>query len=161
MDIMSKDIEKKAEELIMPILDSLGFELWDVEYVKEGGEKYLRAYIDKPGGITIDDCEAVSRQFSDKLDEADFIDEAYIMEVSSPGLGRTLKKDKDFERCIGRAVEVKLYSPMQPEGSGETSKEFEGELVRFDKDTLVIRNDETEISFMRSSVAVVKLAVLL
>ena len=87
--------EQKAEQLLIPIVDAHGFELVDVEYVKEGSNFYLRAYIDKPGGITVDDCETVSRAFSDKLDETDFIEEAYIMEVSSPGLGRPLKKEKD------------------------------------------------------------------
>ena len=84
--------EQKAEAMAQPIIDQFGFELVDVEYVKEAGNWYLRFYIDKEGGITVDDCEAVSRIFSDKLDELDFIEDAYIMEVSSPGLGRPLKK---------------------------------------------------------------------
>ena len=82
--------EQKAEAILIPIMEKHGFELWDVEYVKEGSNWYLRAYIDKPGGIMIDDCEVVSREFSDILDEQDFIDDAYILEVSSPGLGRQL-----------------------------------------------------------------------
>ena len=92
---MSKkeDYESRTEALIRPILDRLGFFLWDVEYVKEGADHYLRAYIDKENGITIDDCVEVSRALSDELDREDFIDEAYILEVSSPGLGRALKKD--------------------------------------------------------------------
>lgn len=89
-----EEYEQKAEELITPIVEANGFELVDVEYVKEGGTWYLRAYIDKEGGITVDDCEIVSRAFSDRLDAEDFIDDAYIMEVSSPGLGRPLKKRK-------------------------------------------------------------------
>lgn len=84
----------------MPIIESCGFELVDLEYVKEGSSKYLRAYIDKPGGITVDDCAEVSRPFSDKLDEADFIDEAYILEVSSPGLFRPLKKIKTLKEIL-------------------------------------------------------------
>ena len=87
-----EEYEQKAEELITPIVEANGFELVDVEYVKEGGTWYLRAYIDKEGGITVDDCEIVSRAFSDRLDAEDFIDDAYIMEVSSPGLGRPLKR---------------------------------------------------------------------
>ncbi len=154
------EIEKKAQELIEPIVESFGFELWDVEYVKEAGEKYLRAYIDKPGGITINDCEAVSRQFSDRLDEADFIDEAYILEVSSPGLGRALKKEKDFERSIGERVEVKLYSPASFEGYKAPSKEFEGELAGFDKEQVTVRDDDgNELVFKRNLIAVIKLAV--
>ena len=81
----------------MPIVETKGFELVDVEWVKEGANWYLRAYIDKPDGVNIGDCEAVSRALSDKLDEADFIEDAYILEVSSPGLGRPLKKDKDLQ----------------------------------------------------------------
>lgn len=84
--------EQKTEELIMPLIEQHQFELVDVEYVKEGGNWYLRAYIDKPGGITVDDCELVSRALSDLLDEHDFIEDAYILEVSSPGLGRPLKR---------------------------------------------------------------------
>ena len=94
--------EAKTEELLQPLVDAHGFELVDVEYVKEAGNWYLRAYIDKPGGIAVDDCEVISRALSDKLDEEDYIEDSYILEVSSPGLGRPLKKDKDFQRSIGR-----------------------------------------------------------
>lgn len=94
-----EEYEQKAEELITPIVEANGFELVDVEYVKEGGTWYLRAYIDKEGGITVDDCEIVSRAFSDRLDAEDFIDDAYIMEVSSPGLGRPLKKRKTIREA--------------------------------------------------------------
>ena len=90
-------IEQKTEEILIPMMEELGFELVDVEYVKEGSSWYLRAYIDKPGGIFVNDCETVSRRLSDILDEKDFIDDSYIMEVSSPGLGRPLKKEKDFK----------------------------------------------------------------
>ena len=105
--------EQKTEELIMPLIEQHQFELVDVEYVKEGGNWYLRAYIDKPGGITVDDCELVSRALSDLLDEHDFIEDAYILEVSSPGLGRPLKKDKDFARSIGEEVDVKTFRAIQ------------------------------------------------
>ena len=100
-----KDIyESKTEELVMPLIEENKFELVDVEYVKEGSNWYLRVYIDKPGGINVDDCELISRALSDLLDEKDFIDEAYILEVSSPGLGRPLKKEKDFQRSLGEEV---------------------------------------------------------
>ena len=112
--------EQRAEELLEPILADMNFELVDVEYVKEAGTWYLRSYIDKPGGITVDDCEAVSRQFSDRLDQEDFIEDSYIMEVSSPGLDRPLKKEKDFERNLGREVEIRTYRPIEKE------KEFYG-----------------------------------
>ena len=105
---MSKreDYEKKTEELVLPLIDGKDFELVDIEYVKEGGNYYLRVYLDKEGGITIDDLEMVSRALSDKLDEKDFIDDAYVLELSSPGLDRPLKKDKDFERNKGKMVEL-------------------------------------------------------
>ena len=108
---MSKraDIEARTEKLLEPIMEANRFEMVDVEYVKEGGTYYLRAYIDKENGITIDDCELVSRALEAKLDEEDFIDEAYILEISSPGLGRALKKDRDLERSIGKEVDVKLF----------------------------------------------------
>ena len=88
--------EQKTEALLLPMMEEHQFELVDVEFVKEAGTWFLRAYIDKPGGITIDDCEVISRALSDRMDEEDFIEEAYILEVSSPGLGRPLKKDKDL-----------------------------------------------------------------
>jgi len=151
---MSKreDYESKTEALIIPILEENNFELWDVEYVKEGSDYYLRCYIDKEGGITIDDCVTVSRALSDKLDENDYIDDAYILEVSSPGLGRQLKKDKDFEKCIGREVEVKTYRMK------DKKKDFEGQLKAYDKNTITISTETNEeIVFDRSEVALIKL----
>lgn len=99
---MSKreEYEQKTEELLEPIVSALGFELVDVEYVKEAGTWYLRAYIDKPGGITVDDCEAVSRKFSDILDEKDYIPDSYVFEVSSPGAWQTVKKRKKILREV-------------------------------------------------------------
>lgn len=148
------EYEHKTEMLLLPIMERTGFELVDVEYVKEGSNYYLRAYIDKEGGITIDDCELVSRELSDLLDAEDFIPEAYFLEVSSPGLGRQLKKDKDFARSIGKDVEVKLYKPL------EKKKEFEGVLESFDEKTVVLRLSETEtFTIPRQSIAMIKLAV--
>ncbi len=145
--------EKKTEELLDPILKRFDFDLWDVEYVKEGGEYYLRAFIDKEGGITIDDCVDVSRELSDLLDEADFIEEAYTLEVSSPGLTRTLKKDREFEKSIGRAVELKTYRPV------DGAKEFTGTLASFDAEQITIDEESCSRSFQRADVAVVKLAL--
>ena len=147
--------EAKAEELLAPIVEKMGIEIYDVEYVKEGSEYYLRAYIDKEGGVSINDCEAVSRAFSDVLDEADPIEEAYVLEVSSPGLGRTLKKDRHLQKSIGQDVEVKLFKPLE----GTKCKEFEGELIRFDEKTITIRDDKTERTFERSAVALIRLAL--
>ena len=112
--------EAKTEELLQPLVDAHGFELVDVEYVKEAGNWYLRAYIDKPGGIAVDDCEVISRALSDKLDEEDYIEDSYILEVSSPGLGRPLKKDKDFQRSIGKEIEVRTLRAI------DKQKEFTG-----------------------------------
>ena len=155
-DFMAKrdDYEQKTEALLAPIMERTGFELVDVEYVKEGSNYYLRAYIDKEGGITIDDCEAVSRELSDLLDVEDFIPEAYFLEISSPGLGRQLKKEKDFARSIGEDVEVKLYKPLNKQ------KEFEGELISYDEENIVlgISEDET-LTIPRESIAMIKLAI--
>ena len=145
--------ESQAEALLQPIVDRLGFELVDVEYVKEGSTWYLRAYVDKEGGITINDCEAVSRAFSEKLDEKDFIDEAYIMEVSSPGLGRPLKKEKDFARSSGKEVEIRTFRPINHE------KEFYGILTAYDADRVTVRaEDGEEQIFERKDIALIRLA---
>ncbi len=108
-----KEIEARTEELLLPIAEENGVEIYDVEYVKEGGEWYLRAYIDREDGVNIQDCENVSRKLSDRLDEEDFIEEAYILEVSSPGLGRPLKKDRHLEKSLGKEVELRLYRPQE------------------------------------------------
>lgn len=115
-----EEYESRTEKLMLPIVEEMNFELVDVEYVKEGGTWYLRAYIDKPGGIAIDDCELISRALSDELDAQDFIEDSYILEVSSPGLGRPLKKDRDFERSIGQEVEVRTFRAI------DGQKEFTG-----------------------------------
>lgn len=143
--------EAKAEELIMPIVEANHFELVDVEYVKEAGNWYLRIYIDKEGGININDCELVSRAFSDILDKEDPIEDAYILEVSSPGLGRPLKKDKDFQRNLGEEVEVRTYKPI------DKQKEFVGLLDAWDKEsvTLQMENGET-MTISRSDIALIR-----
>ncbi len=147
----SKDYEKRTEELLKPIAQEAGVRIYDVEYVKEGSDYYLRSYIDKDGGVSIDDCEAVSRALSEALDREDFIDDAYIMEVSSPGLGRTLKKDRHLEYSIGEEVEVKLYKPV------DGCKDFEGVLTGYDKDRIILRSDEEEKEFIRKDIAVIRL----
>lgn len=146
--------EQQTEELLLPIIESHNFELVDVEYVKEAGTWYLRAYIDKPGGITVDDCEVVSRAFSDILDEKDYIEDTYIFEVSSPGLGRPLKKEKDFARSVGEEVEIRTYRAI------EKQKEFIGILIEYDKDTVTIEyEDETTQKFDRNDIALIRLAL--
>lgn len=145
--------EQKTEAILMPIVEEHGFELVDVEYVKEGGTWYLRAYIDKPGGINVDDCEVVSRRLSDILDEKDYIEEAYILEVSSPGLGRPLKKEKDFKRSLGEEVDVRTYRMI------EKQKEFTGLLKDYDDATVTIEmEDGTLKTFEKSYIALIRLA---
>ncbi len=145
--------ETRTEELLLPIAQAQGVEIYDVEYVKEGSDWYLRAYIDKEGGVNIGDCEAVSRALSDRLDETDFIEDAYILEVSSPGLGRTLKKDKHLEKSLGEEVEIRLYKPM------EKCKEFTGILKSFDAGEIVIETAEKEMTFARKEIALIRLAL--
>lgn len=148
-----KNYEERTEALLEPIAAAAGVSIYDVEYVKEGGEWYLRAYIDKPEGVNINDCETVSRALSDKLDEEDFIEEAYILEVSSPGLGRTLKKDKHLQMSIGEAVEIKTYKPI------DGQKEMEGILKAFDKETITLEIDGAEKVFARNEIARIALAL--
>ena len=137
--------ETRTEELITPILDRMNFELVDVEYVKEGGTWYLRAYIDKEGGITVNDCEAVAREMNEILDKEDFVEDSYVFEVSSPGLGRPLKKEKDYVRSMGKEVEIRTYRAINRE------KEFYGILSAYDENTVTIKTeDETEMTFEKS-----------
>ena len=147
-----KAVENRTEELLAPIAEENGVEIYDVEYLKEGSDWYLRAYIDKPEGVNIQDCENVSRALSDKLDEVDFIDDAHILEVSSPGLGRTLKKDKHLEKSLGEEVELRLYKPR------DKQKEFTGILKSFDADSVIIETEEEEKVFARSEIALIRLA---
>lgn len=146
--------EAKTEQLLQPILSEKQFELVDVEYVKEAGDWYLRAYIDKPGGITIDDCEEVSRALSDLLDAADFISDAYILEVSSPGLTRPLKKDKDYDRNIGKLIELRLYQPV------DRKKEMTATLVSYDKDTVTVSGEGTEYVLEKKNISLIRQAFI-
>lgn len=153
---MSKreNYEERFEKILLPITEDAGVEIYDVEYVKEGSDWYLRAYIDKEGGVTIEDCERVSRAVSDVMDREDFIPDAYILEVSSPGLGRALKKDKHLARSIGEKVEIKTYKPI------EKQKEFSGILREFDAESITIEPEERAgMKFARSDVALVRLAL--
>lgn len=149
--------EERTEKLLLPIVQTNQVEIYDVEYVKEGSDYYLRCYIDKEGGVNINDCEAVSRALSDELDREDFIEEAYILEVSSPGLGRALKKDKHLEKSLLKDVDIRTYKPI------EGSKEFTGKLMSFDKDTVTLELDSgsgmRETVFNRKDIAAMKLAL--
>ena len=149
-------IEKEAEQLAAPIAEKHGVWIYDVEYVKEGPEFYLNFYIDKEGGVGILDCEAVSRELSDKLDETDLIKDAYTLVVSSPGLGRTLTKDRHFANSIGEETEIKLYKPLE----GTKQKEFVGILVDGDSNAVTIETEEGErMVFPRKDIAVACLTI--
>ena len=152
--------ESKTEQLLIPIAEKYGVEIYDIEYVKEGKDWYLRAYIDKPEGVNITDCENVSRALSEALDVEDYIPDAYILEVSSPGLGRTLKKDRHFEKSLGAEVKVKTYKPI------DGQKEFTGILKAYDADTITIGESEDDSGddkithvFKRNEIALVRLAL--
>ena len=136
-------------EIIQEMVKETGF---TPEYVKEAGTWYLRAYIDKEGGIAVDDCEVISRILSDWLDQTDFIEDSYILEVSSPGLGRPLKKERDFERSLGEEVEIRLYKALNKQ------KEFTGILKAYDKETVTIETAEGELVFNRPDIALIRLA---
>ncbi|KXG75791.1 ribosome maturation factor RimP [Thermotalea metallivorans] len=151
-----KRIVDIAEELVMPVIRENNFELVDIEYVKEGKDRFLRVYIDHKDGITLDDCQKVSEYLSDRLDEVDPIEESYYLEVSSPGLDRPLKKDEDFERFKGRMVEVYLYQAV------EGKKVMEGELLGLIDNHVAIKVNGHEIfELSRDKVAKVKLAVIM
>ena len=146
--------ESRTEKFLLPLMQEHGVELVDVEYVKEGDTWYLRAYIDKEGGISLDDCELISRKVSDWLDKEDFIQDSYILEVSSPGLGRPLKKDKDFARSIGKDVEIRLYKALNK------SKEYTGILKAYDKESgLLQMEDGSDLSLLRADIALIRLAL--
>ena len=153
---MSKreDYEARTEALLLPIMEEMNFELVDVEYVKEAGTWYLRAYIDKEGGIAVDDCEVISRALSDWLDKEDFIDDSYILEVSSPGLGRPLKKERDFVRSMGKDVDVRLYRQLNKQ------KEFTGALSAYDENTVTLTmEDGSQMVFEKADIALIRLAL--
>lgn len=152
---MSKreNYETRTEELLTPILERMNFELVDVEYVKEGGTWYLRAYIDKEGGITVNDCEAVAREMNEILDREDFVEDSYVFEVSSPGLGRPLKKEKDYVRSMGKELEIRTYRAINRE------KEFYGVLTAYGAGTVTIRQENGEqLTFEKSDIALIRLA---
>jgi ribosome maturation factor RimP len=146
-----EDYEQRAEQLVAPLVTANGCSIYDVEYVKEAGTYYLRVFIDKPDGVSIDDCETISRLFNEILDKEDFIEDAYIMEVSSPGLGRQLKKDRHFANSIGEEVEIKLFKAFNG------SKIYVGILEEFSKENLTITNESGEVIIPRDNISNVRL----
>ena len=150
-----KKITELTAELAAPAIAAQGCELWDVEYVKEGGTWYLRVLLDKEGGVDILDCEAISRELSDLLDEADPIEGSYTLEVGSAGAERSLKRPADFERFLGSPVLVKLYRPQNG------SKEFPGHLAAYNTETgdVTITLNRQELTFAKKDIALVRLRI--
>lgn len=150
-----EDVESKVQGMLEDYFNENNYELVDVEYVKEASEYYLRVYADKEGGITIDECANISRYLSDKLDADDFIENEYRLQVSSPGLDRVLKKEKDFVKYLGRIVELKTYEKI------DGVKEFEGELINGMGDNVQIKNEKGILTFNKDQISIVKLKVIL
>ena len=144
---------QRTEEFLRELQKSMDFEIVDVEFVREAGMWYLRAYCDMEGGIGVDDCADISRKVSDWLDREDFISENYILEISSPGLGRQLKKDRDLIRENGKEVEIRLFKAI------EKQKEFSGILKGFDEKSITIESEGTKTVLERSNIAMIRLAL--
>mgnify|MGYP002291876124 CR=1 FL=1 len=148
-----EEYETRTEEILEPIMKENDFELVDVEYVKEGATWYLRAYIDKEGGITVNDCEAVAREMNEILDREDYIEDSYVFEVSSPGLGRPLKKEKDYARSMGKELEIRTYRAI------DKKKEFYGILKSYDEKTVTIETEDgSELTLEKADIALIRLA---
>ena len=143
-------IEEKVEQLVKDPIEKLGYSLYDVEYVKEGPEYYLRIYIDKESGIDLNDCEKVSNEINEILDKADYIKEQYYLEVSSSGIERKLRKDKHLEQNISKNVEIKLF---KKDNNGK--KEYTGKLKAFNQEEIIIETDK-EITIERKNIAQIK-----
>ena len=143
-------IEDKVENLIKTKVQELGYNLYDVEYVKEGKDYFLRVYIHKDNGITLDDCEIVSNGITEILDNADYIKEQYFLEVSSPGVERILKKDKHLKSNIGANVQVKLFKPL------DGKKQYEGILKDFDSDNIKIETSSQILEIERQNIGQIK-----
>lgn len=145
-------IEERVEELVKSKVKELGYELYDVQYSKEGKDYFLRIFIDNKEGIDLNDCEKVSDGINELLDEADYIKEQYFLEVSSPGIERMLRKDKHLEESIGKEIEIKLFKPFNE------SKEWLGILEKFDKEKVVIKNIENdeELEIDRKNISLMK-----
>lgn len=147
-------IEEKIEELVTKPITDLGYRVYDVMYVKEGKDNFLRIFIDNDKGISIDDCEKVNDAITDMLDEADIIKDQYFLEISSPGVERNIRKDKHFEESIGKEVNIKLFKPLD-----NKEKEITGILKGFDKETVKIETDKNEeITIPRNNISSIKWA---
>ena len=149
-----KEVLKKLRGICNSIAEDLDYELVDLEYVKENGRYFLRVYIHKDGGVNLEDCQKMSENLSEKLDQEDPIRGTYYLEVSSPGLDRPLKSDKDLKRSIESDIEIKLYSPF------DGKKDYEGKLIYFDSDSIKIEKDNQKIvEIPRESISMIRLSV--
>jgi ribosome maturation factor RimP len=153
MVTIMKKINDVITELARPVAEAAGVELWDVEYVSEAGQWYLRIYIEHPDGISIDQCEAVSRILDPILDEADPVEESYIFEVASAGAERPLKRPSDFDKFMGEPVLVKLYKAV------DGKKEYPGILSGYDNGKVTISIDGNELAFEKSDIALTRLRI--
>lgn len=145
-------IEESVETLIMPIIENLGYSLYDVQYIKEGKDYYLRVFIDKKEGISLEDCEKVNNAITDILDEKNYIKDQYFLEISSPGIERVLRKEKHFEENIGKQVAINLFKPINNE------KQIIGILEKFDQDNIYIKynNYNDIIKIDRKNISLIK-----
>lgn len=148
-----KGFMTSIENLCEDVTSELGYELVDVEYLKESGDYYLRVYIHKPGGVNLDDCQTVSEKLSDRLDDEDLLKKAYYLEVSSPGLDRPLKKDRDLERNLGKEVEVSLYKAV------DGVKKYEGILRSFNGDSVELETVDKMVGIPREAISLIRLTI--
>lgn len=144
------NIEEKVEKLLKEKIENIGYDLYDVEYVKEGPNYFLRIYIDKEDGIDLDDCEKVNNDIMEELDKADYIKDQYFLEVSSPGVERILRKNKHLEQNIGNEINIKLFKKDE-----NSKKEYQGTLKSFNDQTITIENTK-EIIIQRKNIAKIK-----
>lgn len=145
-------IEEKIEELVTEPIINLGYRVYDVMYVKEGRDNYLRIFIDNDAGISIDDCEKVNNEITDMLDDANIIKDQYFLEISSPGVERHIRKEKHLEAHINKDIDVKLFKPINKQ------KELTGKLKEFNKDTLTLLVENEEIKLERNNISSMKRA---
>ena len=143
-------IEERVENLVEPKIKELGYNLYDVQYDKEGKDYFLRIFIDKPEGIDLNDCEKVNDGINSLLDEADYIKEQYFLEVSSPGIERVLRKDSHLQSAIGKEIEIKLFKPLN------NKKEYVGILEKFDEENIVIMQENEELQIDRKNISLMK-----
>ena len=146
-------IEEKVENLLKPKIEKLGYEIYDVQYAKEGKDYFLRIFIDNEKGIDLNDCERVNNEINDILDEADYIKEQYFLEVSSPGIERVLRKDEHLKNAIGKEIEINLFKPL------DGKKDYIGNLVSFDDINITITEEDSknELNIERKNISLVKL----